>query len=521
MMRLFKCFISLSLFCFAQVVLGVHSQDYQSDFINIDCGIPADSSYTDTYTDLNYVSDSGFIDAGESKTIPPAYRRSVFPLQLVTLRSFPEGTRNCYTLKPVQGRGHGTPFISALDLRYFNRTIYTADFGSLNLYTRVNFGESFGYYRYKDDIYDRYWRSIDFNSSIVYNSDDLATYSGIYHVPDVVMRTAIAPENPINPLKIRWEPTNKSDQFLIYLHFAEVQKLQTNQSREFNIYLNGNLWYDETVTPYNWTTLTWDSEAPEKPASKYEIVLQKTNTSTLPPIINALELYTVKKFRQPQTNDQDFGSIMDIKSVYKIQQGNWQGDPCAPQAYAWDGIGCSYTDSDSLRITSLNLSSSGLSGKIAPSISNLTMIISLDLSNNSLSGEIPDFLSQLTFLRKLNLKDNKFTGSVPVDLLSKSESGSLLLCTDASLGGGGKRQAEGELSNRVIWLETRKEEHNEMLSSKIKPMYQVLRHGEAFLLALVVCLSQDLMEQCNCVGLVFSCSVFGFNYGSCCVNPYF
>lgn len=119
------------------------------------------------------------------------------------------------------------------------------------------------------------------------------------------MRTAIAPENSSNPLKLQWEPTNKSDQFLIYLHFAEVQTLQPNQSREFNIYLNGNLWYDETITPYNWTTITWDSEAPEKPASKYEIVLQKTNTSTLPPIINALELYTVWKFRQPQTDDQD------------------------------------------------------------------------------------------------------------------------------------------------------------------------------------------------------------------------
>lgn len=49
-----------------------------SDFINIDCGIPADSNYTDDYSGLNYVSDSGFIDAGESKTIPPAYRSLSF-----------------------------------------------------------------------------------------------------------------------------------------------------------------------------------------------------------------------------------------------------------------------------------------------------------------------------------------------------------------------------------------------------------------------------------------------------------
>ena len=133
----------------------------------------------------------------------------------------------------------------------------------------------------------------------------MTRYFGVYNLPAVVMETAIAPENTSNPLKLEWEPTNKSDQFLIYLHFAEVQKLQTNQSREFNIYLNGNLWYDETITPYDVITLTVESVAPEKPESKYEIVLQKTNTSTLPPIINALELYTVRKFRQPQTDDQD------------------------------------------------------------------------------------------------------------------------------------------------------------------------------------------------------------------------
>lgn len=45
--------------------------------------------------------------------------------------------------------------------------------------------------------------------------------------------------------------------------------------------------------------------------------------------------------------------MMDIKSVYKVQKGNWKGDPCAPRAYAWDGVGCSYNDSDLPRIISL------------------------------------------------------------------------------------------------------------------------------------------------------------------------
>ncbi|KAK1400078.1 putative leucine-rich repeat receptor-like serine/threonine-protein kinase [Heracleum sosnowskyi] len=517
-MRLFKCFVPLTLVYLALIAAIVHSQDDQSGSIHIDCGIPGNSNYTDSTTGINYVSDSGFTDAGESKTILPIYRTitPVLPQEVLTLRSFPGGIRNCYTLKPVQGpgnryfirawffygnydskgqapkfdiylgvekwdtvsfnqtvsrvlreiihvptseyihvclvnTGHGTPFISSLDLRYFNNSMYTAEFGSLYLFSRLDYGGIFAYYRYKDDIYDRLWNSFDeINTSSIYDFEVLKDYAydGAFEVPTEVMRSAIAPENTSNPLKITWEPRNASDQFLIYLHYAEVQTLQRNQTREFNIYLNGNLWYNRPISPFNRSTGTLYSTEPENQTSNYEILIQKTKRSTLPPIINAIELFTVRQFLQSQTDDQDAGSIMDIKSVYKVQKENWQGDPCAPRAYAWDGVGCSYNGSDLPRITSLNLSSSGLSGKIAPSLSNLTMLRSLDLSNNNLSGDIPDFLAQLTFLRILNIKGNNFTGSVPLVLLSKSKSGFLTLSMDSSLGGGDTNQCLSSSCNQ-------------------------------------------------------------------------
>ncbi|KAL8149788.1 hypothetical protein AgCh_006701 [Apium graveolens] len=436
-------------------------------FISIDCGISANSSYTDKLTNLNYVSDSGFTDAGESKTILPIYQTSDVRQQFLALRSFPRGIRNCYTLKPVQGpghrylirawfmygnydskglipqfdinlgvekwdkisfsetnsrvsteiihvqsseyiyvclvnTGHGTPFISALELRYVSNTWYPAEFGSLQLFARVDFGETLLSHRYNDDIYDRIWDPINYLNSSVVNNPETWRESD-FNVPYKVMRTAIVPDNSSEPLKISWVPLNASDRFIICLHYGEVQTLQQNETREFNMYLNGNLWTpnDLPITPSYQTPSSVFSTGPELSASRHEIVMQKTKRSTLPPIINALEVYSVRKFQQSQTDDQDASSIMDIKSVYKVQKENWQGDPCAPQARAWNGIGCSYNDSDLPRITSLNLSSSGLHGNIASSIANLRMIRSLDLSNNNLSGEIPDFLSQLTFLRIL------------------------------------------------------------------------------------------------------------------------
>ena len=124
-----------------------------------------------------------------------------------------------------------------------------------------------------------------------------------FNVPYKVMQTAIAPDNTSNPLTITWDPLDVSDQFLIYLHLAEVQTLQSNQIREFNLYLNRNLWTpnNQPIIPTNQTSTVFSS-APELTASKHQIVMQKTERSTLPPIINALELYSVRRFLLYITN---------------------------------------------------------------------------------------------------------------------------------------------------------------------------------------------------------------------------
>ncbi|XP_050285817.1 probable LRR receptor-like serine/threonine-protein kinase At1g05700 [Quercus robur] len=116
---------------------------------------------------------------------------------------------------------------------------------------------------------------------------------------------------------------------------------------------------------------------------------------------------------------------MEIKTLYKLTR-NWQGDPCVPREYSWDGLHCSYNYSIP-SIISVNLSSSNLTGKIATSFSNLKAIQSLDLSYNNLTGPLPEFLAQLPNLNTLDLRGNKFTGSIPEDLLQKYRDGKLAL----------------------------------------------------------------------------------------------
>lgn len=73
-----------------------------SGFINIDCGLPNGSSYIAAETGLNYISDEWFIDSGRSRFVSLEYQDK-YPQQAQTLRSFPEGDRNCYRVGVTQG----------------------------------------------------------------------------------------------------------------------------------------------------------------------------------------------------------------------------------------------------------------------------------------------------------------------------------------------------------------------------------------------------------------------------------
>ncbi|VVA90110.1 unnamed protein product [Arabis nemorensis] len=490
------------------LVVSVLAQD-QSGFISIDCGIPSGSSYKDDTTGINYVSDSSFVETGVSKSVSFSAQR-----QLQNLRSFPEGSRNCYTLMPKQGKGKkylirasfmygnydgengspefdlflggtiwdtvllsngsvvvskevvymsqyekifvclgnkgkGTPFMSTLELRFLgnDNTTYDSPNGALFFSRRWDFGSLMDSpVRYDDDVYDRIWIPRNFvycreiNTTLPVISD-----KNSYNISSLVMSTGMTPINTTNPITMTLENSDPNVRYFVYMHFAEVEdlSLKPNQTREFEIRING-----VTIVPGFSPKYLQTNTFFLNPESQTEIAfsLVRTPKSTLPPIINALEIYIGNSFSQSRTNQEDGDAVTSIKTSYKVKK-NWQGDPCMPNDYIWEGLNCSYDSLTPPRITSLNLSSSGLTGHISPSFSNLTMIQELDLSNNGLTGDIPEFLSRLKFMRVLNLEKNKLTGSVPSELLERSKSGSLSLrvgenqglCTEISCGKSNKK----------------------------------------------------------------------------------
>ncbi|XP_028202262.1 LRR receptor-like serine/threonine-protein kinase IOS1 isoform X3 [Glycine soja] len=328
--------------------------------------------------------------------------------------------------------GRGTPFISAIELRSLRNDIYETRFGSLEKYTRRDLGSNEDY-RYHYDVYDRFWSyddvdtwydNVDKWKQLNFPIDADSLVQNEYQPPAVVMSTAVTPANVSAPLVISWKPYDPKESFYVYMHFTEIQVLAKNQTREFNITLNGKLWYENESPRYHSVFTRYTPKGISGKLINFSFVM--TETSTLPPIINAIEIYRVKEFPQPDTYQGDVDAITTIKSVYGVTR-DWQGDPCSPKDYLWEGLNCTYPVVDSPRIITLNLSSSGLSGKIDPSILNLTMLEKLDLSNNSLNGEVPDFLSQLQYLKILNLENNNLSGSIPSTLVEKSKEGSLSL----------------------------------------------------------------------------------------------
>ncbi|KAK4590902.1 hypothetical protein RGQ29_021195 [Quercus rubra] len=483
----FKLFCFLGGFVFIHLV---HGQN-QSGFISIDCGSPANSNYSEAFTGINYISDAAFIDTGISQKIS-AINKGSFQ-QVWNLRSFPEGIRNCYNISITQGTkylirgtflygnydglsklpqfdihlgvnmwdtinitvmslyfftelihvpyqnylqiclvntGLGMPFISAIELRPLNSSTYVSNFGSLALSYRVDVGSGTAY-RYPDDVYDRIWLPYSENNWTNLSTSDTVTTNNSYKIPSVVMSTASTPINVSAPLKLSWYTGNATSEYYICMYFSEVVKLKANQSRSLNITVNGKHAYGP-FTPKYLETFKVYSKSILEIAPKYDILISKIENSTLPPIINAVEVYSVIDLSQSRTDKQDVDAVTNIKSTYALQR-NWEGDPCLPRAYSWAGLNCSYDSIKPSRVTSLNLSSSGLTGVISTNISNLVMLQYLDLSNNSLTGSVPDFLSQLQNLRVLNLEKNQLTGTVPTGLIEKSKNNSLLLSVDANL----------------------------------------------------------------------------------------
>ncbi|THU45361.1 hypothetical protein C4D60_Mb02t17100 [Musa balbisiana] len=349
---------SLIFLGFLAVALQVNAQQ---GFVSIDCGMDGSTSYIDTVTGITYEPDAKYINSGVNYKIDKTYLQAATPVQAETLRSFPNGSRNCYTINGIiQGdkyliRGlffhgnydgltsvlfelhlgmnfwqvvnitepsyplwaeiitvaqnnsfsvclvninSGTPFISALELRHISSTDVYKDVSQTNslvLYFRVNTGDAARDIRYPDDAYDRIWQVYltptvwsDINSS-----QPIQTSPGdAFQVPAAVMATAVTPANDTS-LGFYFE-ADTGVVYYVYMHFAEFNALSQTENRIFDVFVNDELKVSSVKPEYLLSThISLSVRSALGTEATYNFALNSASASSFPPILNAIEIYSV------------------------------------------------------------------------------------------------------------------------------------------------------------------------------------------------------------------------------------
>ncbi|KAI9109424.1 hypothetical protein K1719_019478 [Acacia pycnantha] len=459
--------------------------DHDSGYIGIDCGV--EEAYQDSESNM-WEPDSDFVEAGQNHKLPSDYNFSKPQMskQLNTLRSFPDGDRNCYTLSPKQGRnnkyivraffaygnydlknktpmfdlylgvnrwktidfdditsyypvevilvastdiisvclvktGKGVPFISSLELWLLGDDTYPIRSLPLDLLTRSTPGRPGDnrFIRFEDDTYGRVWFKRFFGNLSITDTSVAIDLNGTQDpnkLPRQVLKTAIESPSLNSPMEIYYDQqTDSSDEYFCYFYFFEFEQQATTQKRIMDITFNDKNIPTDPLTTQHLKLLQVVHSITQ--VNHLQIWIKPTAGSDLPAMINAFEVYKGLKLPNSETDQVDVDAIRGIKTIYNII--NWQGDPCIPASFAWEGVTC--TSDANPRVTSLNLSSRGLTGKIDASFSKFTKLRSLDLSYNELTGEVPEYFAQLPDLEVLNLTENQLTGSIPKSLWIKSK----------------------------------------------------------------------------------------------------
>ncbi|XP_068644901.1 uncharacterized protein At1g24485-like [Aristolochia californica] len=440
-------------------------------FVSIDCGA------TDSYLDGNNViwtPDDLYVSTGENRVIPGTVSQG-----MSTLRLFPTRKKNCYSIDVDKGDrlllrasfyygnydkrssppsfdlqfdgNHWVTVTTSIDLRVYYEVIYIAKSNAISvcvaqtlpnnipfvsaievrsleadmynqvdatsglfLIRRFNFGSN-ETIRFPDDTYDRIWTPVATASGLTsVSSDSLVMLTDATDKPpSAVLQTALTTLTASDSILLNTNLAEGEVPAYINMYFAEMSELDSTQKREFVVTIDKEI-SDPVKPPYeNATEITFFNLTASGNTS---ITMIPTATSTLPPIISAMEVFVVGPL-DDGTNGDDLDALSLLQDQFdKLQE--WSGDPCLPTNFTWDWVACSSNEIP--RITALYLNSFDLSGPL-PDFSGLAAVETIDLHNNSLSGEIPDFLGTLPTLKELNLADNDFSGPLPSSISKNSK----------------------------------------------------------------------------------------------------
>ncbi|QCD92375.1 hypothetical protein DEO72_LG5g437 [Vigna unguiculata] len=415
-------------------------------FVSIDCG--SSQSSTDE-NNIRWIGDDDYIQHGESHQV---YLGSN---PLSTLRVFTDRKKNCYSIRVGKGekiltrasfyygnyddkfsppvfdlqfdgnywatvnsssyyyvdyeaiyvaKGNFTsicvaqtkpnqfPFISSLEVRSLDPTMYSHvdPNHALILQWRYAFGGN-QTIRYPYDVFDRIWApSYGIGLSEVKSEPSgIDTSTAEDHPPQAALENAIISSSTTQYMQFINRLSTKELPIYITAYFSEVNESAVGK-RSIQMYIDNKPFLSPIVPPFGSVKEVFITNMTA--SAKTSFILQASETSTLPPVLNALEVYTLSDALTAGTDSRDVEGLLQLQLAFEVLV-EWSGDPCLPYPYNWDWIQCN-TD-------------------VKPRVT------ALYLTGYNLRGTLPDF-SSMNALEIMNLSNNRFNGSIPTSLKHKS-----------------------------------------------------------------------------------------------------
>ncbi|KAF3784048.1 hypothetical protein EJ110_NYTH28916, partial [Nymphaea thermarum] len=228
------------------------------------------------------------------------------------------------------------PFISALKIREFELGMYeTVDREHLLLNPRRSaFGTKDGVH-YPDDLCDRWWRPNDAIDGVLRVArDNMSFTQNIMYIPVKALVHAITPASSnATILTVPSSEMGLVDATYYYIfYFSEVsQAAYQNKSRSFDFLVDGIKRNDDPIIPPYGTYVTDYNPASNLTAGSV-ISMVNTANASLPPILNAMELFQLKTGLADGTSENDVNVLEVLQDQYQQLQ-SWAGDPCLPVGF--------------------------------------------------------------------------------------------------------------------------------------------------------------------------------------------
>ena len=227
--------------------------------------------------------------------------------------------------------GLGTPFISGLELRPLSATMYQEASVNQSLFllslsrpsarfdfNRYQFNPDYSVppFRYPDDSYDRLWQRYGRNAAWTNINTtrevDVSNVANSFDKPSEILQNAATPVNGTTQMDISWssdpslEDAHGNSTYLLFLYFAELLRVPSNGLRQFDILVDNATGNDGSSQGF--TPKYLSAEVVKRTAQgpgQHSVSLVATPAATLPPILNAFEIYSVKPMTEMATNSAD------------------------------------------------------------------------------------------------------------------------------------------------------------------------------------------------------------------------